>query len=493
MNITYLKIGILHSLIGKSDGVSIVIDQTVHAMIQNMNVKLGNIFFLASHSDPRFNVQTNEIFWHKGDVLKTILKYYQDTPPSYLDDLIMENAQYAKSILEQFIRKNDIDLLIAHNISHPYNFITAVALGLYNEERREKGIIWPKIIAWWHDSHFERERFRDPNPVIRKYLKFMPGINIDGIIYINTDQKQHIKSYLEEHVDDSKYIERYLKHNTTLIPNSSDIFWDWRKRNWDDDTLVAPPWDKYNENFLEDVGMKTRVEKMGFSLKDTVILLQHTRIVPRKRIERTIDLAFRMDQSINKDGKKKCIAILVSGYSGDEQTPYKKYLHKYYNKQKKKFPDHNVVLVFGEHVILSHRDIIVDRRYYKFEEVPAIIASQGGIGTYFSELEGFGNNLLEMISYGLPVVINKYDTYKKDIEKLGFALPSTEGCEITDELVEQACRLVHDIRYRNRVVKHNLKILDKKLSHKLISDKLMPFIHQIFTREACLPTMKELT
>jgi len=32
MNISHMNVGIIHSLIGKNDGVSIVIDQTVHAM-----------------------------------------------------------------------------------------------------------------------------------------------------------------------------------------------------------------------------------------------------------------------------------------------------------------------------------------------------------------------------------------------------------------------------------------------------------------------------
>jgi hypothetical protein len=487
MNIRYLKIGILHSLIGKSDGVSIVIDQTVNAMIENMHVRLGNIYFLASHSSPRFNVETNEIFWHKSDILKTILRYYDQEPPSNLEDIIIENAQYAKKVLAEFIKKHDIDLLIAHNISHPYNFITAIAIGMYLEELREKGIIWPKVVAWWHDSHYERDRFRNPNAVIKKFLKYLPGRHINGIVYINTRQKDYIQQNLTENFSDSKFIERYLKHNTVMIPNSSDIFWDWRKCDWGEGKVVAPTWDSYNNDFFEDVGLASSVRKSGYSMKDTFILLQHTRIVPRKRIERTIDLAFKMDKLIREEGKEKCIGILISGYSGDEQTEYKKHLQDYFEQNEKKYPEHHVVMVFGEHVILSHRDIIVDRKYYKFEEIPAIVAGHGGIGTYFSELEGYGNNLLEMISYGLPVVINKYEIYKKDIEKLGFHLPATENGEITDDLVKQAYRLFYDIHHRNQIVKHNLEVLDRNLSHKIISDKLVPFIRKVFTRELCNP------
>ena len=76
MNISHLNIGILHSLIGKNDGVSIVIDQTVHAMVKDMGIELGSIFFLAAHTSPRFNAETNDIFWHKNEVHKSIIRNF---------------------------------------------------------------------------------------------------------------------------------------------------------------------------------------------------------------------------------------------------------------------------------------------------------------------------------------------------------------------------------------------------------------------------------
>ena len=483
MNIRHLNIGILHSLIGKNDGVSIVIDQTVNAMVQEMNVRLGNIFFLAAHSSPRFNAQTNEIFWHKNEIHKTILKFYNEDPPVDFEEMILENAAYAKKVLTDFIVEHDIDLLIAHNTSHPYNFITAVALGMYIEEHRADGIIWPKVMVWWHDSHFERERFSNPNPVIKKYLKYLPGTAIDGIVFINSHQRELAKRYFKEYVSDEKFIENFFRYKTILIPNSNDITWDWRNRDWAGYNLVIPPQDRYNDSFFKDSGMLKKLEKIGFDLDETVILLQHTRIVPRKKIERTMDLAFMLDKKIREKGDEKCVAILISGYSGDEQTSYKENLERYYRKLKDKNPVNRVVLVFGENVILSHRDIIVDRKYYKFEEIPGVIAGHGGIGTYFSEVEGFGNNLLEMIANGLPVLINKYDTYKRDIEKLGFDLPSIEDGSITPELVDQAYQLIYDIPFRNRMVRHNLEVLERNLSHKIVAKKLAPFIREIFTRD----------
>ena len=62
----------------------------------------------------------------------------------------------------------------------------------------------------------------------------------------------------------------------------------------------------------------------------------------------------------------------------------------------------------------------------------------------------FGNNLLEMMSYGLPAVINKYEVYKEEIEQYGFDLPAIDGGGVTEELVDSAYRLLTDIPYRKQ-------------------------------------------
>ena len=480
MNISHLNVGIIHSLIGKNDGVSIVIDQTVHAMVNDMGIELGNIFFLAAHTSPRFNAETNDIFWHKNDIHKAILRYFSSEPPEGFEELIHEKALYAKNIIKQFVKKHNIDLLIAHNTSHPYNFITAVGLGYFIEELRDKGIIWPKVLVWWHDSFFERPQFNNPNRIIKKYLKYLPGIEIDGIAFINKSQPEIAKKLFKSL--NYKPIERFFDNRTIVVPNTSSIDWEWEILPWNGDKLVAPPPDNYNDTFLRDIGLICEIEKRGFTQSDTIFLLQHTRVVPRKRIEVAIDFAFRLEKWFIKENKYKCIALLISGPSGDEQVEYKLSLNEYFNKQLKENPGSNVVMIFGESRILSHRDIIVDKKYYNFYEVPAIIASLGGIGTYFSEIEGFGNNLLEMVTFCLPAVINKYDVYRSDIEDLGFNFPAVENCILNDEVVERAFEILTNFKIRNQMVRHNLSILNEKLGHRIIAERLKPLVIRMFTR-----------
>ena len=144
MKLNEIRIGIIHSLIGKNDGVSIVIDQTVKAMSKHLKINIGNFFFLAAHSSPRFNAQTNEVFWHKSEEHKFIINNFNNHDKSVmkeLDAMIHQHALYAKEVIKKWVDENYIDLIIAHNTSHPYNFITAVGLGYYIVELEEQGSI----------------------------------------------------------------------------------------------------------------------------------------------------------------------------------------------------------------------------------------------------------------------------------------------------------------------------------------------------------------
>lgn len=482
MKLNELRIGIIHSLIGKNDGVSIVIDQTVEAMSKHLDINLGNFFFLAAHSSPRFNAQTNDVFWHKSEAHKEILINFNNPDTEGLDELIHTNALYAKEVIEEWVDENDIDLIIAHNTSHPYNFITAVGLGYYIEGLRNDDIIWPKLLVWWHDSYFERDIFSNPNPVIKKYLRYLPGSTyVNGIAFINNQQIELGKRVFRQ--DNSSKMDKFFKLRTTVVPNTTEIPWEWEELDADSENIICPPQDNYNDGFMKDIGLVQQVESRGFTMDDTVILLQHTRVVPRKKIELAIDLAFELEKKFKKNNENKCVAVIISGHSGDEQNQYTNNLYLHYTELCKANVDSNVVLIFGEHNILSHRDIIVDKKFYSFAEIPSIIAAYGGIGTYFSDVEGFGNNLLEMMSFALPAVINKYEVYKEEIEKYGFDLPAIDGGGVTKELVDSAYRLLTDIPYRNKVVKHNLKVLKEKLDHKIIADKLEPIIKSMYMRE----------
>jgi glycosyltransferase involved in cell wall biosynthesis len=272
-------------------------------------------------------------------------------------------------------------------------------------------------------------------------------------------------------------IEQFCQDRTEIIPNTSEITWDWKDRNWDSESVIFPPQEQFNASFMRDIGLEDHLKKNKLSMENAVFLLQHTRIVPRKRIDKAIDLAFLLAKKFKDE--KKFIVLLVSGHSGDEQAAYKEFLQARFYEKCEENDNLKVLMFFGEDRIFSCKDIVVDKKYYSFEDIPSIIASKGGIGTYFSEIEGFGNNLLEMVSQGLPAIINRYEIFKSDIEKYGFIFPAVNDCEITDEAVNECYRLLTDCKYRNKCVRHNLKVLEENLSHKLIAEKLEKLLDEI--------------
>lgn len=479
MDISRLKVGILHTLIGKNDGVSIVIDQTIKTMVKQMEIPLGNIFYLAGHSPPRLNTTLDDIFWHRNEENRYILEHYSGAAPKGFDNYIMEHVQYAKEIIAEFVEDNELDLFIVHNSCHPSNFIYAAAVGMYFEERRAEGIMLPRYLLWWHDSHFERKRFSKPNKVISKYLKHIPGPDVDGIVFINSEQPEFGQKYLKSL--GNKDIKTYFDRKTCIIPNTCDIPWDWEDL-LDREQELKPPQDQYNKTFFKDIGLIDELEKNGQTLDDVIILLQHTRVVERKRIDLAIDYALELEKKFINNKINKSIVLLVSGHSGDEHDSYRNQLEKYFSDKVKKYPKlkKKVYFIFGENFILPNREVLVNKKYYAFEDVPGIVASHGGMGTYFSEVEGYGNNLLEMMALGLPVVINKYPVFKSDVEPLGFKLAEIEKCELNEECVELGFQYLTNSELRHETVKHNLEILKNMLNHQVMADKLSPLITNLF-------------
>ena len=101
----------------------------------------------------------------------------------------------------------------------------------------------------------------------------------------------------------------------------------------------------------------------------------------------------------------KSIYFLVSGQDPDHM---RKGLIKLHKELRKEYGIDKLFLVFAEDYS--------DKTHLTFEEYPKIFAKLGAISTYFSDVEGFGNNLLEVLASGLIPAIYTYPVYKKDID-----------------------------------------------------------------------------
>jgi hypothetical protein len=103
---------------------------------------------------------------------------------------------------------------------------------------------------------------------------------------------------------------------------------------------------------------------------------------------------------------------------------------------------------------------------------PRIFAKLSGFSTYFSEIEGFGNNLLEVLASGLIPVVYTYPVFKKDIAKFKFKCIALDEFKIDKKSIDQTIDIIKNNRKRKIWVNRNLEILRKNFKHQIIARKL---------------------
>ncbi len=306
-------------------------------------------------------------------------------------------------------------LIIANCLSLPMHFPLAVALTRIIDEYKLP------TIARHHDFWWERKRFLKSScfpffkrwfPPISKYIKH---------VTINTITK-------------SQLVEK-LGIDSDVIPDTFDYIGTKNKK------------DKFNSTFRQDFGIS----------KDDIVFLQATRIVPRKRIEISIELVKKLNNPK--------IVFVVAGQVGDEGRDY-------FEKLQKLSSDLDIRIVFAGDFIDFNRKINGDgRKIYTLWD--AFIASD--FVTYPSEIEGFGNQFIESVYFKKPVIITPYPVYKSDIKPLGF-----KSIEISPKITIKDVNLVN--KYLNNkkliesLVDENFLLGKKNFSYEAIGEKVKKLI-----------------
>ncbi len=439
-----LNYGVIHSQFGFEDGVSIVMDQVEYAMKEYLNIPASNIYYLIGKSGKKSKqITQRKILWHGNKLNKKMVHNFSKGYVNCYEE-IEKAIQNAQEEITQWIEKKKIDILIIHNYSHPVNFIGPVALARYYRDAIKNNKSTPKYVLWWHDSHLERPKFENPSPDVKGYLdEGVPSKYVEYILFINSMQYELARKYYEElHKDILLNYDVVYNTATAVINNYSEL----RKDEFKERV----------EKFLEDFKIWEMLKKENLTLEDTQFCLQHTRIVPRKRIDFALKYAYELHSKLDK----KAMIFFISGHTGKLDTTYKKELKKLNNKLSKQYNTTKFFLVFNEDF----------KTEIRFAEFPSIIARLGGVSTYFSEIEGFGNNLLEVMAGGLVPILYTYPVFIKDIAQFGFKCVSLDKFEI--EKVDEVIKIINNDKLKQNYVNHNLKILKNKLSHKLIAFKL---------------------
>lgn len=451
-----LRYALLHSQLTTIDGVSIVMRQIEEVMMKQMQIPKDHIYYLVGKSKiHNSQIKRNQVLSIDNKINKLMIKHFQEGYGGFRSELVEEEINKAKEVISNFFQKYKIDVLVAHNSCHPVNFIMSVALSRYYRDCEKEGKKTPKYILWWHDSHLEREYYRHPSKDVKQYLlQGVPGRFVEYILFINSMQFNDAKNYLLELDNLREGFYEAIFQNHDVIYNTTDTFID----SFED--LEKFKRSERLDKFFEIYKIKEFLEKNKLSLSDVLFVLQHTRVLDRKRIDFAIKYAYELLKELKRKKIYKAIYFFVSGHSADNTKAKLKRLNR---KLQKEYNVDSFYLIFAED--FKSKEI-------QFEEFPRLFATLDGISTYFSEIEGFGNNLLEVMASGLIPIVYTYPVFSKDLAKYKFKVIALDEFEVNSELIKRSIDIIKNKRKRKIWINRNLKLLKINFSHTLIARKL---------------------
>ena len=211
--------------------------------------------------------------------------------------------------------------------------------------------------------------------------------------------------------------------------------------------MLPPDIDTYSSDVRAAIGLAP----------DDIMILQPTRIVPRKGIEHAIKLVQML-----KDPRCK---LVISHKAGDEGMEYRHMLSELAEES-------NVDLRFCETLVGDIRQFDGDGKkvYTLWDLYP-----HADLITYPSLYEGFGNAFLEALYFKKPILMNRYSIFARDLEPKGFQVPVMDGI-VTRDVVTEIRRILLDADYRTRMVDHNYAIALRYFSYSVLRTRLHTLI-----------------
>ena len=410
MNSSCLRIGFVATRLEGTDGVSLEAFKWAQALEE-----FGHeCFYFAGTSDrraARSRVVAEAHFEHP-EVVKISRDLFDDyRRSSATSEAVQELWRSLKRELDAFVADFEIDVLVVENaLAMPMN----VPLGLALTDLIAQTNI--PTIAHHHDFAWERPRFAINAAEDYLQAAFPPSIYPIYNVVIN--------SYA------APELARRTGMSSPRILNVMDF--------------DCPP-DEPDEYAL------TLRDELGIDASEA-LLLQPTRIVPRKRIERTLELACRLDLP--------CV-VVISHSSGDEGDQYLSYLRDLAARLE-------VRMILAADRFNLHRGTTPEgRRIYSLADG----YQQADLVTYPSSLEGFGNAFLEAIYYRCPLLMSAYEIYRMDIRPKGFEVIEFSDF-IDDRTVEKAQAILSNRSRAAAMTEHNYQTAKRHYSYTTLRRRL---------------------
>ena len=388
------NIGFISTRSAWTDGVSLEINKWAEILERN---RYDCFYFAGQLSKPKSkSFLVEEAFFDHPEILQiTQALFGVHKRTSELTEKINKIKNMLKAEIYRFIKKFELDLLIPENaLTIPMNIPLGLAI---TEVINETGI---PTIAHHHDFYWERDRFLVNACQDYLNMAFPPAHPNIRHVVINSIA--------------SKELSYRTGISNTIIPNILDF-------------------EKKTE--LEEKGHCKFNEIIGLSDNDYFIL-QPTRIVPRKWIERSVEIVNYMNL--------KNPTLVISHSAGDEGKEYYQKIVEYADKL-------NVRLMLIDHLIGDNKRS-PDKKYTVADAYRC-----ADLVTYPSGYEGFGNAFLEAIYYQTPIVVNRYSIYKVDIEPRGFDVITIDGFA-TKKCITKINRILENDELREKMVIKNFEL-----------------------------------
>jgi len=339
-------------------------------------------------------------------------------------DAIYELKTYLKKQLKEFIRKFDIDLLVAQNVlTIPMHIPLGIAL---TELIAETGI---PTIAHHHDFYWERTRFAVN--AVGDYLRMAFPPNLPSIEHVVINSAAQEELALRTGI------------SSIIIPNVLDF--------------ENPPAVTRQEtrDFRKEIGLTP----------DDILILQPTRVVQRKGIEYAIQL-------VEELGDPRC-KLVISHEAGDEGSDYADWLKEHARESGVDLRLLNLRISDPMNPDVNRKDL-----YTLWDVYP-----HADFITYPSLYEGFGNAFLEAVYFKKPLLINRYAIFVRDIEPKGFDLIVMDGF-LTGQTVGRVKEIMRSPERRKEMINTNFNIAGRHYSYGVLRRWLNTLLINFFGTEA---------
>ncbi|MGA1847121.1 glycosyltransferase [Deferribacter abyssi] len=417
------NIGFVSTRIAGTDGVSLEIEKWAHILERNGY----NCFYFAGELDrePEKSYICPIAHFNHPEIEKLNKKFFGVKVRDHETSLkVSEIKEYLKIQLYDFVKKFDIDLLIPENaLTIPMNIPLGLALTEFIAET-----CFPTI-AHHHDFYWERTRFLINS--VKDYLDraFPPDLKSIKHVVIN--------SLASEQLSLRKGI------SNVVIPNVFDFSNSAKKI--DDKTCL-------------------QIRELAGLEENDLFVLQPTRIVPRKWIERAIEIVYLMNLKNPK--------LVISHAKGDEGDFY-------YIRIKNYAKILGVEIVELEKFIGTERCVKDNKTIFTINDVYQCC----DIVTYPSGYEGFGNAFLETIYFKKPIIVNRYSIFITDIEPYGFDVFKFDGF-VTEDFIKNVLNTLNNKNKLQEMVEKNYELAKKYFSYEVLEKKLIRLIEDM--EEQCI-------